>query len=121
MGMPPLMVTGRTGAFGKTKRMPGPASSPSMGTTGAKSLASAPRPCSQTTAAPGGVAPSSSSTASMASSAAISGPRPGPDGLHPAVGEGVGRLVAGMPGVPPDPAPLDPVPGLQLVEPQPEV
>src|SRR5690606_38160173 len=50
MAMPLLMVTGRTGAWGNTKRI-GP-SSPncSSGTMGAKSLPSAPKPCSQITA-----------------------------------------------------------------------
>ncbi len=45
--MPPLIVTGRTGALGKTNRS-GAASS-SMGTMGSKSVASAPRPCIQMT------------------------------------------------------------------------
>ena len=47
MAMPPLMVTGRTGACGNTKRMPGQPSRTSSGTIGAKSLPSAPKPCSQ--------------------------------------------------------------------------
>src|SRR5690606_5831387 len=122
MGMPPLIVTGRTGAFGKTKRTPGPASSPSIGTIGTKSLASAPRPCSQMTAAPG-VPPTSSSTVS--NSSAMSGPPSGtrcrPGLFDPAVRQGIGRLVAGMPGMAPDPTPLDPVTALEFVEFGPEV
>ena len=45
MGMPWLMVMARTGACGKSTRVC--AASPSMGTTGAKSWPSAPKPCSQ--------------------------------------------------------------------------
>src|SRR6185437_12608536 len=45
--MPLLIVTGRTGACGNTKRSAGHARSTSSGTIGAKSLPSAPRPCSQ--------------------------------------------------------------------------
>src|SRR5262249_53944459 len=51
MRMPWLMVTGRIGACGKTKRT-GFASS-SSGTIGSKSCPSAPRPCSQMTAVSG--------------------------------------------------------------------
>ena len=49
IGMPPLMVTGRTGAFGSTNRQPGADGRSSSGTIGQKSPASAPRPCSQMT------------------------------------------------------------------------
>ena len=49
MGMPPLIVTGRTGACGNTKRTAGQPGRTSSGTTGTKSLPSAPRPCNQTT------------------------------------------------------------------------
>src|SRR6185437_4182221 len=45
--MPLLIVTGRTGACGNTKRNGGHARSTSCGTIGAKSLPSAPRPSSQ--------------------------------------------------------------------------
>src|SRR5690606_29168880 len=47
MGTPPLMVTGRTGACGKTKRRAGQPGRTSSGTMGSKSWPSAPRPCSQ--------------------------------------------------------------------------
>src|SRR5438876_953713 len=47
MTIPPLMVTGRAGAFGNTKRTMG---RPRKDTTGSKSWPSAPRPWSQTTA-----------------------------------------------------------------------
>src|SRR3954468_10537589 len=47
------MVTAIVGACGNTNRMAGAASSLSSGTIGAKSLPSAPRPCSQMTAADG--------------------------------------------------------------------
>ena len=50
IGMPPLIVIGRTGAFGNTKRNGGQARSTSSGTIGSKSWPSAPRPCSQITA-----------------------------------------------------------------------
>src|SRR5882762_162188 len=46
---PPLMVTGRIGACGNTKRIPSGGSFICF-TTGTKSLPSAPRPCSQITA-----------------------------------------------------------------------
>src|SRR5690606_28748158 len=119
MGMPPLIVTGRTGALGNTKRMPGPASSPSMGTIGTKSLASAPRPCSQMTAAPGAPPPISSSMVSKTS--LMSGARRRPGFVDAAVRQVIGRLVAGVPRVAPDPTPLDPVASLELVELDPEV
>src|SRR5882724_12154877 len=45
---PPLMVTGRIGACGNTKRMPSGGSDSSR-TIGTKSLPSAPSPCSQMT------------------------------------------------------------------------
>src|SRR6202790_638804 len=51
MGMPPLMVTGRTGALGKTKRHARSPARTISGTMGSKSCPSAPRPCSQITAA----------------------------------------------------------------------
>jgi len=50
--MPPLIVTGRTGACGKTKRIAA-LGRRSSGTIGAKSLPSAPSPCSQMTLAVG--------------------------------------------------------------------
>jgi len=62
MRMPLLMVTGRIGACGKTKRTGRGTSS--SGTMGSKSCPSAPRPCSQITAAPGS-GPVSISIASM--------------------------------------------------------
>src|SRR5712692_92031 len=62
MRMPWLMVTGRTGACGNTKRTG--FGSLSSGTTGSKSCPSAPRPCSQITAA-AGREPVSISSASM--------------------------------------------------------
>src|SRR5690606_6736260 len=46
-------VTGRTGAFGNTKRTRNRDGSRSCGTIGSKSCASAPRPCNQITAASG--------------------------------------------------------------------
>jgi hypothetical protein len=48
---PPFRVTGRMGAWGKTKRMAGPAGNRSSGTSDSKSWPSAPRPCSQITLA----------------------------------------------------------------------
>src|SRR5690625_6301285 len=48
IGMPALMVTGCTGAWGNTKRM-FRSCTPSSGTMGTKSLPSAPRPCNQIT------------------------------------------------------------------------
>src|SRR5450631_2407822 len=51
MDMPPLMVTGRTGALGKTKRHARSPARTISGTMGSKSCPSAPRPCSQITAA----------------------------------------------------------------------
>src|SRR3954468_6042530 len=53
MRMPWLSVTGRTGACGNTKRRASEAGSRSSGTIGSKSWPSAPRPCSQMTAAEG--------------------------------------------------------------------
>ncbi len=53
MRMPMLIVTGRIGACGKTKRTGVAAGRPSSGTIGSKSWPSAPRPCSQITAARG--------------------------------------------------------------------
>src|ERR1700733_13519591 len=50
IGMPPLIVTGRTGACGKTNRSAGQVRSTSSGTIGSKSCPSAPSPCSQITA-----------------------------------------------------------------------
>ena len=50
---PLLSVTGRTGACGKTKRIGSDAGSRISPTIGTKSLPSAPRPCSQMTAAAG--------------------------------------------------------------------
>src|SRR5690606_6957237 len=50
IGTPLLIVTGRTGACGKTNRIAGQSSRTSSGTSGTKSLPSAPRPCSQITA-----------------------------------------------------------------------
>ena len=61
MRMPWLMVTGRIGACGKTKRTG--FFSLSSGTIGSKSWPSAPRPCSQMIAA-SGLAPVSSWIAS---------------------------------------------------------
>ena len=51
MRMPLLIVTGRTGAWGKTKRTA--LDRRSSGTIGSKSWPSAPKPCSQMTAACG--------------------------------------------------------------------
>src|SRR5687768_3527241 len=51
--MPLLIVTGRTGACGKTNRIAGAPSRSSSFTIGTKSLPSAPRPCSQMTLAAG--------------------------------------------------------------------
>src|SRR5712664_4845530 len=53
MTWPWLMVTGRSGAFGNTKRIGRRAGSRSSGTMGSKSWPSAPRPCIQITAAVG--------------------------------------------------------------------
>src|ERR1700680_725892 len=60
MDMPPLMVTGRTGAWGKTKRHARSPRRTISGTMGSKSCPSAPRPCSQMTAASGFAAVSTS-------------------------------------------------------------
>src|SRR5260221_1088286 len=85
MRMPPLIVTGCTGACGKTKRIAAWGSR-SSGTMGAKSLPSAPSPCSQMMLAVG-FFPVSISIA--ASSSGIgdsilfrSDRRLGPEGLH---------------------------------------
>src|SRR5690606_35892584 len=63
---PPLIVTGRTGACGNTNRTAGQPSRTSSGTIGRKSLPSAPRPCSQTTAQRGSGAVSCSRVSSSA-------------------------------------------------------
>ena len=65
MRMPPFSVTGRTGACGNTKRTDSGAGSCSAGTIGTKSLPSAPRPCSQITAAFAGSAGSTMIEASL--------------------------------------------------------
>src|ERR1700722_8197050 len=65
MGMPPLMVTGRTGALGKTKRHARSPGRTISGTMGSKSCPSAPRPCSQITAAFGLGSVSTSIVSSM--------------------------------------------------------
>src|SRR5688572_19096664 len=67
--MPLLIVTGRTGACGKTNRIAGASSRPSSPTIGTKSLPSAPRPCSQMTAADGLLPVSTSMPSSCATSA----------------------------------------------------
>src|SRR5688572_17846212 len=103
MRMPLLMVTGRIGAWGKTKRTG--LLNRSSGTTGSKSWPSAPRPCSQITAATGGE-PVSISTASIGTiqgdEATVHGdfPYAGGDGgvraiLSHAAGARAGRLPAG--------------------------
>src|SRR5512142_995298 len=61
IGKPLLIVTGRTGACGNTKRTDSVSGSRISSTIGTKSLPSAPRPCSHTTDA-SGRAPVSSST-----------------------------------------------------------
>src|SRR6056297_2069224 len=53
IAMPPLIVTGRTGACGNTKRTGRVRALRSCGTIGAKSFPSAPSPCSQITACSG--------------------------------------------------------------------
>ena len=60
IGKPLLIVTGRTGACGNTKRSESDFGSRISSTIGTKSLPSAPRPCSQITDA-FGCAPVSSS------------------------------------------------------------
>ena len=61
IAMPPFRVTGRTGAWGKTKRSGRVCGRRSSGTMGSKSWPSAPSPCSQMTLAVG-AAPVSTST-----------------------------------------------------------
>src|SRR5437763_9816899 len=61
IGMPLLIVTGRTGACGNTNRIDSVCGSFISSTIGTKSFPSAPRPCSHTTDA-SGRAPVSSST-----------------------------------------------------------
>src|SRR5712664_2015588 len=86
MRMPPLIVTGWTGACGKTMRIAA-LGSRSSGTIGAKSLPSAPNPCSQMTLA-AGFFPVSISIASRTSGIVIASTRfrpyrrLGPEGLH---------------------------------------
>ena len=53
IAMPPLIVTGCTGACGKTKRTGPTASSSNASAMGTKSFPSAPRPCSTMTLAVG--------------------------------------------------------------------
>src|SRR5258705_3358804 len=53
IALPPLIVTGRIGACGKTKRTPRSAGKRSAGTMSTKSLPSAPSPCIQTMLAAG--------------------------------------------------------------------
>ena len=65
MRIPPLMVTGRTGAFGKTKRQARDPRGTSSGTMGSKSWPSAPNPCSQMIAAFGCGAVSTSMVSSI--------------------------------------------------------
>src|ERR1700729_411638 len=65
MRMPPLMVTGRTGALGNTKRHARSRGRTISGTMGSKSCPSAPRPCSQITAALGFAAVSTSMVSSI--------------------------------------------------------
>src|SRR5690554_156125 len=55
--MPPLMVTGSRGAWGRMKRTLASAGSESAGTRGSKSLPSAPRPCRMNTQASAGLPP----------------------------------------------------------------
>jgi hypothetical protein len=65
MRMPPLMVTGRTGACGNMKRQDFSICGTSCGTTGSKSWPSAPSPCSQMMAALGLGAVSTSMVSNM--------------------------------------------------------
>src|SRR6266404_8441513 len=65
MDMPPLRVTGRTGAWGKTKRHARSPRCTISGTMGSKSCPSAPRPCSQITLAFGITAVSTSMVSSI--------------------------------------------------------
>src|SRR5229473_7920483 len=77
MRMPPLIVTGWIGACGKTKRI-ADGGSRIWGTIGAKSLPSAPSPCSQMTLA-AGFFPVSISIASRSSGMVIGSTRFRPD------------------------------------------
>src|SRR5713101_3683502 len=74
MTMPALIVTGRMGACGKTKRTGSESGRPSSGTMGSKSWPSAPRPCIQITAARGAGAVSismASSSSAMSSQTSL--------------------------------------------------
>src|SRR6267143_436797 len=82
--MPPLIVTDRTGACGKTKRIAA-LGNRSSGTIGAKSLPSAPSPCSQMTLAVGFFLVSISITSSSSGMSQLSfrtDRRLRPEGLH---------------------------------------
>ena len=130
ISMPPLMVTGRTGAWGNTYRTPSSPPFSSSAATGSKSCPSAPRPCSHTTAAVAGFAGSTTTgTSSPASSIVLTGgippdrsrsaspgsrtalPRTGPGGLRRArraallrAGSRESRLAHGRRSHGPDPA-----------------
>ena len=67
-GMPPLTVTGRTGAWGRTKRRSGRSM---WGTMDEKSWPLAPRPCSQMTAPVGLAGPKVSRLRAMGVSGLI--------------------------------------------------
>src|SRR5215467_5559141 len=67
MTAPPLIVTACIGACGKTNRMAKASGRSSSGTIGSKSCPSAPRPCSQITAAVGDRPVSSSRVCSTGS------------------------------------------------------
>src|SRR5215813_9307534 len=67
MTAPPLIVTACIGACGKTNRTARASGKSSSGTIGSKSCPSAPRPCSQITAAVGDGPVSSSSVCSTGS------------------------------------------------------
>src|SRR5690606_30651768 len=75
IGTPLLMVTGRTGACGNTKRNAGQCGRSSSGTIGSKSWPSAPRPCSHSTvhSGEGPVSCSTVSSRSMDSIGALYG------------------------------------------------
>src|SRR5882762_3792250 len=85
MRMPPLIVTGRTGACGNTKRIAA-LGNRSSGTMGAKSLPSAPSPCSQMMLAVGffpvSISIASSSPGIGDSGLFLADRRLGPEGLH---------------------------------------
>src|SRR5882672_8838358 len=85
MRMPPLIVTGRTGACGNTKRIAA-LGNRSSGTMGAKSLPSAPSPCSQMMLAVGffpvSISIASSSSGIGDSSLFRADLRLGPEGFH---------------------------------------